>query len=365
MKKQVQIVQYNLLKILAVFMVIAVHMMNVVELVPPGNQNAFRFHEVLRTFLLTSNGLFFMVSGRFLLDHYDGRMGRFYWKRFVKIGIPVLTASLFYYVYVYGRNGISLSFWKAFLSDLLQSRIQGYFWFVYALAGFYLAVPFLSVMFAHMGKKEKRALAGITLAYFGLQNLYQIFELEMVFTSYLFYSWVFYCILGYLLDSLELSGRQIRLVILAGMVAFFVSAWEICFWERENPALHNYSVTMILMTNAVYLAVTVYGKKLADRCSGIIQFIAKRSFYIYIFHGLTQITIGAKLGAGGAKVLEATGVSLGVRWGYWFCMSAASFVMALFIGCGVDWIYEPVSRRLLNEGKKLGKQSMPGGSAHI
>ena len=34
MKKQEQLVQYNLLKILAVFMVIAVHMMNVVELVP-------------------------------------------------------------------------------------------------------------------------------------------------------------------------------------------------------------------------------------------------------------------------------------------------------------------------------------------
>lgn len=365
MKKQEQLVQYNLLKILAVFMVIAVHMMNVVELVPQGNQNALRFHEVIRTLLLTSNGLFFMVSGRFLLENYHGGMGRFYWKRFVKIGIPVLAASLFYYVYVYGRNGLSLHFWKGLLTDLLQSRIQGYFWFVYALAGFYLAVPFLSRMFANMGKGEKGALTGITLAYFGLQNLYQIFGLEMVFTSYLFYSWVFYCILGYLLDSFKLTKRQIKLVILAGILAFLVSSWEICFWKRENPALHNYSVTMILMTSAVYLAVTVYGRKMAERFSGVIQAIAKRSFYIYLMHGLTQITIGAKLTGGMGKVLEGTDAGLSVRWGYWLGMSVVSFVLASAIGCVLDWLYEPFSRYLLNAGKGKQQESIPGGAGRL
>lgn len=50
---------YNLLKIMAVFMVVAVHMMNVVELVPPGDLRAFHLHEVVRTVLLTSNGLFY------------------------------------------------------------------------------------------------------------------------------------------------------------------------------------------------------------------------------------------------------------------------------------------------------------------
>ncbi len=83
MEKERQLVHYNLLKILAIFMVVAVHMMQEVELVPLGNEGAFRLHEVVRTVLLTSNGLFFMVSGRFLLERYDGKMGRFYWKRLV------------------------------------------------------------------------------------------------------------------------------------------------------------------------------------------------------------------------------------------------------------------------------------------
>ncbi len=357
MEKERQLVHYNLLKILAIFMVVAVHMMQEVELVPLGNEGAFRLHEVVRTVLLTSNGLFFMVSGRFLLERYDGKMGRFYWKRLVKIGIPVFGASLFYYTYVYGRNGMNPQFWKGFARDFLQSRIQGYFWFVYALAGFYLAVPFLARMFSSMGKGEKKALIGISLAYFFVQNLYQIFGLEMVLTAYPFYSWIFYCVWGYLLDSLELSPGKKKLAILAGAGAFVVSSWETCFWGRENPALHNYSVTMILMTGGIYLAVTSFGKAAAERFSKGIQFVAKRSFYLYLMHGITQFMLSARLKGRAGIPLQGANMPLGemgiwARWVWWLGLSAVSFVLALSVGCVLEAAYRPVAGRLLGAGRR-------------
>lgn len=357
-----QAANYNLLKSLAIFMVIAVHMLAVVELMPAGNIRAYRIHEIVRTLLLTSNGLFFMISGRFLLEHYDGRIGQFYWKRTVKIGIPVLMAAFFYYWYVYGRSGMGLSFWKGFVKDFLQCHIQGYFWFVFALAGFYLAVPFLAAMFRNMSRREKAVLIGVTAAYFFIQNLYQIFELEMALTSYPFYSWLFYCVLGYLLDSLELSGRQKKMLILAGGLAFLVSAWEICFWNRENPSIHNYSVTMILLTGAVYLAVTTYGKRFAERWAVVINFISRRSFYIYLMHGITQFWLGEKLsrylmgnpaagffsdGAGAAIRAVPGNGALARLWLLWFGLSVLSYGMALAIGCVLDWIYEPLSGKLI------------------
>lgn len=326
-----RLANYDLVKVLAIFMVVAVHMLNVVDLMPPGDVRAYGIHEVVRTFLLTSNGLFFMVSGRFLLEHYDGRAWRFYWKRLVKIGIPVFAASLFYYIYVYGRNGMGPAFWKAFVLDFWQSHIQGYFWFVFALAGFYLAVPFLAPMFGSLKRKELWLLFGVSLAYFFLQNLYQIFGLEMVFTSYPFYSWIFYCMLGYLLDHLELSARGRKGFLAAGAGAFLISAWEICFWERENPALHNYSVTMILMTAALYLGLTSWGKRMPDICAAAVRFLSVRSFYIYLMHGLTQILLAARVGD------RAAG------WGMWFFLSAASFCFALVIGMVLEWLYRPVS----------------------
>lgn len=357
-----QAANYNLLKSLAIFMVIAVHMLSVAELMPAGDVRAYRIHEVIRTILLTSNGLFFMISGRFLLEHYDGRIGRFYWKRVVKIGIPVLLTAFFYYWYVYGRNGIGFSFWKGFVKDFLQCHIQGYFWFVFALAGFYLAVPFLARMFAAMSQREKRILTCITMAYFFIQNLYQIFSLEMVLTSYPFYSWLFYCILGYLLDSMELSGKEKNWLIRTGGLAFLVSAWEICFWERENPAIHNYSVTMILMTTAIYLAVTTYGAHVAERFSDVINFITRRSFYIYLMHGITQFWLGewisrylagnptaGLISDGAGTVIRAVPESGGLArlWLLWLGLSIISYGMALGIGCALDWIYGPVSKRLI------------------
>ncbi len=332
--------EYDLLKSMAILMVIGIHMMDVVELVPAGDLKAFHLHEVIRNLLLTSNGLFFMISGRFLLERYDGQIGRSYWKRFVKIGIPVLAVSLFYYVYVYGWGWGDLGpHWKTFAKDLLQSHIQGYLWFVYALTGFYLAVPFLARMFAGMGRREKAVLMALTIGYFFVQDVYQIFHLEMALTSYPFYSWVFYCILGYLIDSLELSGGGRRAFLLAGLGAFIVSVWEICFWEKENPALHDYSATMIFMTTAVYLTATVYWKRFADRLSKCISFIGRRSFYIYLMHGLTQSVIAGRLAGYLPDGLKG--------WDCWLALSLLSFGMALGIGCILELCYRPVSARLL------------------
>lgn len=335
-----RLANYDLVKVTAIFMVVAVHMLNVVQLVQPGDLQAFRIHEVVRTFLLTSNGLFFMVSGRFLLEHYEGNIGRFYWKRIVKIGIPVLCASLFYFVYVYGRNGMGMDFWKRFLKDFLQSHIQGYFWFVYALAGFYLAVPFLAPMFKALKVREKQVLLGLTLVYFLVQNLYQIFGLEMVFTSYPFYSWIFYCVLGYLLDTIGLTRRQRWMLMGAGGIAFLVSAWEVCFWERENPAIHNYSVTMILITAAVYLALTEWGKKMPRSIGGGISILSGASFYLYLMHGLTQNLLAGWAGE------NARG------WGTWLGLSAASFFLAAVLGGVLEALYAPVSSFLLKAGRR-------------
>lgn len=337
--KTTQEESYNLLKILAIFMVLASHMMNVVELVSPGKPFTLHVYQGVRAFLLTSNGLFFMISGRFLLSRFDGRIFYFYWKRLVKIGIPVLAASLFYYIASGSWAGMGMAWGKDFVKSFLQSHIQGYFWFVYALAGFYLAVPFLAKMFKAMGREEKMALTGITLAFFFLQNLYQIFQMEMVFTSYPFYSWVFYCVLGYLVDTMDLAGRTKKMLMLLGIFAWILSVWESEFWTKTNPAIYNYSVTMIAMTTAVYLAVTGGGRKLAEKGRAWIHFIAQRSFYIYLMHGLTQKIVG-----------EYLAWELGVTWkgwGCWLMLSLLSFILALGIGCVLDWVYQPLAKRLL------------------
>lgn len=337
---------YTLLKILAIFMVMSIHMQDVVTILELGNPTSELLHTAVNTILNTCNGLFFMLSGRFILTSYQGGPGSFYWKRLVKIGLPVLTASIFYYIGAHGWP-TDADYGKTFLWDFMQSHIAGYLWFVYALAGFYLAAPFLAVMFRHLGRREHSWLLWVTMAYFLVQNYYQIRQFEMALTSYPFYSWVFYCILGYMLDYLMLTRRQKMGFLLAGGAALAYSCWEQLHPLWINPAIYNYSPTMILLCCAAYLAVTSAFSGLKGAPARAVNFIGRYLFFIYLFHGFTQRLLMDHL------PLPRHG------YGWWLLFTCCSFTLALLFSIPVYHLaYVPVSRLLLH--KRRG--AVPPGS---
>lgn len=337
MKKNL-LVNYNLLRILAIFFVIATHMLAGVWIADAQTQPmAWHMREIIRTVTLTSNGLFFMLSGRFILEKFDGNIPGFYWKRLVKIGIPALFVSFFYYAQ---NHGLSLSavYVKDFIKGFLQAQIVGYLWFILALAGFYLAVPFLWRMLKDMTKKELWWLLTVSLAYFVIQNLYQIFYMEQMLTSYILYSWVIYCILGFVLDKLELSRAQVFLFLGLGAAGLFLSSIEEIFFTGQNPALFNYAPSMIFMCMAIYLLVTRYGTVITRHLEKPIHFISRYTFFIYLFHGLTHNFIFTYL------------VEPGIAgYGAWLLLSLLSFCLALGISIPIyHLIYEPLCRLLLS-----------------
>lgn len=339
MEKKV-LVNYNLLRILAIFFVISTHMMAGVWIADAESQPmAWHVREIIRNLTLTCNGLFFMLSGRFILERFDGNIPGFYWKRFVKIGIPAFFAGFLYYVMTVGFAPSSVYF-KDFIKAFLQARTMGYLWFVLALAGFYLAVPFLYRMFQNMGKKELWWLLACTFLYFMVQNLYQLFHLEQMLTSYPFYSWVFYCVLGYILDRLDLSPRQVYGFLAAGVLGFGISAFEEICRTGQNPALSNYAPSMILMCMAVYLLVTRFSDPITRRLEKPINFVSRYIFFVYLFHGLTHNCIFWFLVEPGLP-----------GYGIWLLLSLLSFAMALGISIPVyHLLYQPMCRALL--GKK-------------
>ena len=90
----------------------------------------------------------------------------------------------------------------------------------------------------------------------------------------------------------------------------------------------------------------------------MIHFVAGRSFWIYLMHGLTQNWLAGWLNEGwlgdgifGGSRPWMNGGAAG--WGCWFVLSVLSFVMALGIGCVLDVVYKPVSRWLLKMDFKM------------
>lgn len=339
MSEKKQYASYNLLKVMAVFMVISVHMLN---LVPVSNGTSFLsgyMQEVLRTLLYTSNGLFFMLSGRFILESYNGKPGEFYWKRFVKIGIPVILVSAFYYASQIPFS-FTLDYIKSFTKAFLQNEIIGYLWFVYALAGFYLSVPFLYPMFKGMQKRELRWLLGISLAFFLFQNLYEIMGLTIVIKCFPFYSWIFYCMLGYLLDHIELNNRQKKFAAVVGILCFCVSGLEKYWMPGRNPSIHDYSLTMIGICAGIYLSVTYFGRRAAEKIEIPINLLCRYSFFVYLFHGQAQNIMERLIPAGISGVLP------------WLFFSVSSFIIALvFAVAAYHLIYCAIILKLLPKGR--------------
>lgn len=79
---------YGLLRILACIFVIIHHFDAVV--VDASSQKGMA---VVDNLTMVNNGLFFMLSGKFALEYFDGNVTAYYSKRFVKIVVPYLVIN--------------------------------------------------------------------------------------------------------------------------------------------------------------------------------------------------------------------------------------------------------------------------------
>lgn len=210
---------------------------------------------VLFHVLVSYQALFFMLSGRFLLEKYDGNIPGFYWRRFYKIAIPFLIASLVALIAKIGFS-VSLGFIRDYVKGVCFGGIEEAYGFMYGLFVFYLVVPFLSVMVKALGEKEKRALLYLLVGYFVFFDLCVILDLRLFIVTYPFLNLIGYALMGYLIDYISLKDKAYKGILIAGGVAVVVSTLEKLICPDLNWALDTYCLTRALMCLAIYLFVT-------------------------------------------------------------------------------------------------------------
>lgn len=100
--------RYDCLRAVSVMAIIMVHAMPVETV----SARQWWFNSIMTPFLLSFVGIYFMLSGMFLLEHGTERIGEFYRKRFITVGIPFLVYGLIYYCYNVHADGVVLPVWK-------------------------------------------------------------------------------------------------------------------------------------------------------------------------------------------------------------------------------------------------------------
>ena len=193
-------VNYDLLRVVAMCLVIGVHVINnymPVKMTLAGSAETVR--SVLFALFMVCNPLFIMVSGRFNLTFdadrpvstrssgnlpgsgSDARAGggagqadpgslapyaRYYDKRFVSLIVPYLLYAggmgfVAYLVIDHRSVGGAVS---GTLFDLFSGYDDSVYWFVFMLAGFVLATPFLAAMMRAIGRSGAWLLIGLAAA---------------------------------------------------------------------------------------------------------------------------------------------------------------------------------------------------------
>nr|MBQ8251858.1 acyltransferase [Lachnospiraceae bacterium] len=278
--KENYLYSYALLRIIACLAVIVHHVHSQVYF----DVSSKDFAALVNNLLMCNNGLFFMLSGKFALENYDGNIKKYYKKKAVSILLPYVAFSFFYYIRYQGFV-FAGSWLRDFFVAFMSNQIVDYLWFIPTLIGFYLVAPFFAIMLRVLTEKEKNALVFILIAVIGIVNIGQISGEKILTSGYPFIGYITYCLLGYLADNCEIKKYK-KLVIGVGFLCVFVSSYE--YAMQLNPAIYDFCVSRILMCLAIFYFITTYSEKIVYFCKKQIKFVSKYTFYIYLFHRLGQ-----------------------------------------------------------------------------
>ena len=284
--KRTRILSLDLLRVIACFMVIAMH-----SPMPTQGSNGM-FLSALSYLTSPCIGIFFMVSGALLLPTSDNENGIvFLKKRFGKILLPTLTWTTVYLSYNILTNGQedTYNLAQSILSIPFSPQGNGVLWFMYTLAGLYLLAPIISPWLRRTTEKELRyylMLWAITLCYPLLELVVKI-ETDANGILYYFTGYVGYFVWGYYLRN---YGDHIRFwpvslalaVAIAAPIVVKINGLEIDFYKM----FWYLSIFVVIMCIWWWKAILLFFEhiQLTPSIWKGIMIISNLSFGIYLAH---------------------------------------------------------------------------------
>lgn len=209
MERENRIIGYDCLRIIATFMVIAIHS-NVIYLANNLGSVGWYFIMELTALCVIAVPVFIMISGAMLLD--CGReigIRELFFKRVSKQAIPFAIWSIVYVLIRVIMGKIPLNI-NSFVS-LIKEPAYYQFWFMYTLLAIYLLLPVLQKIVIHASKKQ----------------------IEYILILWLVFS-VFVPMVSHFIPALTLSSH-VDLILCEGYIGYFILGYYI----KKYPLFKN------------------------------------------------------------------------------------------------------------------------------
>jgi surface polysaccharide O-acyltransferase-like enzyme len=241
--------------------------------------------------------MFTFMSGVLILNGKDEPLSKFYWKRFVKIVMPLYIYSfiyLFVYRYEYRIEAFKIKNILIGLRDITSGPVYFHLWYVYMILGVYLCAPFIRKMCQNLNDKDCRNLYYLIFFISFIQYLLPSFEINIGINTIIFIDWNLIFILGYLNTRQNVIKNE-KFTYFIGIISFIISLFANKYLQINN--LYSMSVFMMFEVVAIFKFCVnhkeiICSKKIVNE---IIIFISKYSWQIYLIHGFVLNKVSEKL----------------------------------------------------------------------
>ncbi|AZF49217.1 MULTISPECIES: acyltransferase [unclassified Pseudomonas] len=161
-------------RIVACFMVVVLHVSATSIMVFDDN---WKYSNAFDSLVRSCVPLFLMISGALLVRKEQPAL-EFYKKRFIRIFPPLLFWSVFYAAWK-GHMGIGYGSVIDSIIAALKGPVYFHLWYLYAIVGIYVAIPFIAKIYAKCSDTEKKSYILIWLLIAGLMPLLSYFIPEL------------------------------------------------------------------------------------------------------------------------------------------------------------------------------------------
>jgi len=267
-------VQYDFIRAMAMIAVVLFHLLGHISAEPFCMK--WWIKTGLSLMLSTSNGLFFLLSGKFNLTEKNASDPvRFYKKRTIAVIIPFVICSGLCHMaetYALGADG-------SYIHALIQTYPSTHYWFVYELIGLLFWTP----LFARATKDIDAHNASILTAgaliiqacFVFCKNLgiYPGYEMPLM-------GWPLFYFVGSYADRLTEKWR--KCVIFAGGVALFTSLGQLRLSPEASQGLYDLSPRYFLMVMAAYYTLQMI--PVSGWREKVVMLLSRNSYYVYLIH---------------------------------------------------------------------------------
>lgn len=278
---------YNLLRVVAMIMVLAVHVSNECEQFMEPYNTTWYLNSIFTCIGMVSNPLFFMLSGKFNLNKkFDAIQDYFffYYKKIISMFVPLFVFSIIVFLVKYNPDDWSI---MLFVKGFLNNEIEGVYWFVYALGCILVFSPFYSKMLQNMSQLDKKMFFWVLIAVNAFITIYMMkgTNAHMNYNSVGIISWHLFYFIGYLLEDVVKTRKEENIFIALGGVGLVVQFMLDRFVEDLVVPLYDATPWMIFEGIALYFLILRFNYG-TGKFAKAIDKLAEVSFVFYLLHML-------------------------------------------------------------------------------